>query len=382
MLNSQQPFIHPQVPSHSELEIATITHDFKNLLTIALGNLSLAQAELDASCKTRQKIIAAEKATQQALEMAQHLIAYAKTGIQPTAGTTHEVATILKDVIEWIRPTTATIIDADCPDHLGAVAMSALQLTRIFQNFIINALQATDHKGVLKIKGFVDHPHDQIDIEFQDNGCGMDYQTLQSIFKAGFTTKQEGQGLGLFQCKRLIEAINGQLEVESQVGEGTVFRVILPRLKQPIQDPSDVQPASIRAETTDKINNQRILVLEDDAHISQLAGHMLEHLGYQAELVHQPEEAVRLYRQARETGSPFQSVILDLSLKDQLDGQAVFERLKAYDPGLKAIISTGHTQHPIAENYRGYGFSARVLKPYNLNELKKALHESHANEVQ
>jgi len=119
----------------------------------------------------------------------------------------------------------------------------------------------------------------------------------------------------------------------------------------------------------------RILVMDDEASIRLLLSQMLTGSGYDVEPTKDGAEAVELYRKARESGQPFDAVILDLTVPGGMGGKEIIKKLLEIDPEVKAIVSSGYATDPIMSEYKKYGFSAVVTKPYSVSQMEETLHD-------
>jgi CheY-like chemotaxis protein len=126
-------------------------------------------------------------------------------------------------------------------------------------------------------------------------------------------------------------------------------------------------------EATPEPGSGRIVVPEDEAFIPELSGQMLRHSGYSPSTASDGKGAVREYRSAMASGTPFHAVILDLTIPGGMGGKAVVEQLRRIDPGVRAIVSSGYSNDPVMANYREHGFHAAIRKPYRIEELSHAL---------
>ncbi len=117
----------------------------------------------------------------------------------------------------------------------------------------------------------------------------------------------------------------------------------------------------------------KVLLMDDEERIRTVTGQILKMLGYEAELAPNGEEAIRMYREAMEAGSPFTAVILDLTIPGGMGGKEAIRKLLEIDPHVKAIVSSGYSSDPTMSRFREHGFSGIVAKPYRVAELKKVL---------
>ena len=199
-----------------------------------------------------------------------------------------------------------------------------------------------------------------------DTGSGIDPAILPRIFDPYFTTKTQGNGLGLATVYSIIKKHAGRIEVESTVGRGTTFRIWLPAAEHA---PVEKAPTNLPFSQF----NGRALLMDDEEAIQRLAVALLQRLGLEAKAVGDGNEALREYAVARAAGRPYDVVILDLTVPGGMGGRETMDRLRQIDPDVRAVVSSGYSSDPVVAQYQSHGFSAIVNKPYDLTELTKAL---------
>lgn len=119
----------------------------------------------------------------------------------------------------------------------------------------------------------------------------------------------------------------------------------------------------------------RILLMDDEQIILDVTQEVLKFLGYEVMFTRDGEAAIELYKQEKSAGNPFDVVILDLSVPDGMGGKETIGLLKTFDPDVKAVVSTGFSNDPAVLNFASYGFSAKLTKPYKINDLKMLLEQ-------
>jgi len=353
-----------------------IAHDFNNILTGILGNISFLQILIAENHQAQKPLAAAEKAARRAGELAQQLLTFAKGG-EPNKKIL-SLQTLVQEALSLslrgsnVRPLVAL------PDSLHALEADAGQLSQVLNNLIINGIQAMPGGGTLTITAANQLLADDnvlgleagnfIVLQIHDEGCGIQPENLAKIFDPYFSTKTSGTGLGLATSYSIIIRHNGRIRVDSVINRGTTFTIYLPSLGTStgnVAIPGPYQPL-IHAGGT-------ILVMDDEKMIRDIASALLSHLGYTVTTCTGGEEAILLYQAALQGGTPYRAVIMDLTIPGGLGGKEAAERLLALAPDAYLIVSSGYSNDPIMANYRQYGFSDAIAKPYSISEFEKIL---------
>jgi nitrogen-specific signal transduction histidine kinase/ActR/RegA family two-component response regulator len=355
-----------------------IAHDFNNILTVVLGNLALAALDLETSTEAARALREAEKATLRARDLTQQLLTFAKGG-EPV-----RAAVQLDSVVREI--TTFTLHGSKVkplfvvPEDLWPADADKGQIGRVVQNLVINAVQAMPEGGTVTItltNEQVDGltrlalpPGDYVQIAIADTGIGIKAEHLSRIFDPYFTTKQMGSGLGLAAVYSIVSKHRGAIDVESQIGSGATFRIWLPASHALVaaNDGSDVPVQKISL-------SGRVLFMDDEEPIRQMAKFLLRRFGFEVVCVADGAEVVRKYREAQNDGSPFVLVIVDLTVPGGMGGREAVAQLRAIDPHVRAIVSSGYSSDPVLANFREHGFSGVAAKPYEIGDLARVLRE-------
>lgn len=354
---------------------AGIAHDFNNLLTGILGYVSLAKAMANTDVNMAAYLTEVEQACQRATALTHQLLTFAKGGA-PVRHTVSLVELLTESVSFALRGAnvrSALQIVAD----LWPVHADAGQINQVIHNVLLNAVQAMPGGGTVQVRAdnvelvagaaFSLPEGRYVKITVQDHGCGIPKEVLSNVFDPYFTTKAEGSGLGLTTAYAIVTKHDGYITVASEVGAGTTVVIYLPA----------TQPALASAPTRPAIpqsGSGRILVMDDEEMICKLLRRMLESLGYTVECVQDGPEVVAAYQHARTAGQPFAAVILDHTIPGGMGGLETMPHLRAIDPQVTALISSGYANNAVMADWAGYGFSGVLAKPYTIKQLQETLY--------
>jgi PAS domain S-box-containing protein len=354
-----------------------IAHDFNNILTGILGNVSLAQMFLDETHKSYKPLCYAEKAALRAAELATQLLTFAKGGA-PVKKPLSLAESIKESVSLALRGANVNCVVRVAED-LHAVEADAGQMSQVFHNIIINAVQAMPGGGTLTIgaENVTLAAGNQlalpqgacVRVTFADEGCGMAQEMQHKIFDPYYTTKSGGSGLGLASVHSIVRKHDGHIGVRSAVGSGTVFTLHLPSIGAAITPAASAEP-SLAGGTEAK---GKVLVMDDEALIRNLATQLLQHLGYGVTSCANGEEAVTLYGAAMRSGAPFLAAIIDLTIPGGMGGKEAAQRILAIDPAARLIVSSGYSSDPVMADFVNHGFCAAMAKPYRVADLARAM---------
>jgi PAS domain S-box-containing protein len=352
-----------------------IAHDFNNLLQGVFGYISMAKVTLEQKEKSLAMLEQAEKALHMSVNLTTQLLTFSKGGkpvkkkipLQP----------VIENSAKFALSGSSADYRVELDTALWHVEADEGQIGQVIQNIVLNADQSMPLGGTIVIaaknaqgskKGMPQLPDEgkYIEISIKDNGVGISETYLSKIFDPYFTTKAKGSGLGLATCYSIIKNHGGIINVSSKMGEGTTFFIYLPAIEAEKEMPKPT-------ELTHFVRKGKILVMDDEEMVRNIAGDMIEALGHNAELTEHGEETIEKYKAAMESGHPFDIVILDLTIRGGMGGRETMERLIAVDPKIRAIVSSGFSDDSAVSNYHDYGFSARLTKPYKLEELGDTL---------
>jgi nitrogen-specific signal transduction histidine kinase len=360
-----------------------IAHDYNNLLTVIIGNISLIQSYLDPDDVIFGLLDEAYEASMIAKSLTQKLITFSKGGAPLKQATS--ISPMVKSATEFSLSGSNIKCEFKIPNNIHWVEIDKTQISQAIHNLVMNAREAMPKGGTIKVWAENFHITEKtngldigkyVRISIKDRGVGIAQENLQKIFDPYFSTKdrgtQKGMGLGLSICHSIIKKHKGDVWVESEIGLGTTFSVLLPAFEGEI---SEKKPTEKVKTTEEKplTGEGRILVMDDEKMIINLSGLLLNRLGYEAQFANDGSEAIEMYKKAMESGKPFRAVILDLTIRGGMGGKETIQNLIEIDPQVKGIVASGYSDDPVMKDYEKYGFKGVVVKPYSMHELGENL---------
>jgi PAS domain S-box-containing protein len=340
-----------------------LAHDFNNLLTGIMGNASLARVEVDERHPARGHLSAVLAASERAALLIRQMLAYAGKG--RVAISQMDLSGQVSEIVSLIRTSMAAnvLLDLQLAPDLPPVEADRAQLQQVIMNLAINGAEAIGTEaGTLRISTYARETESerQVVLEVSDTGCGMDDSTRARIFDPFYTTKFTGRGLGLSAVIGIIRAHHGFISVESSLGQGTTFTVVLPE--------------AVGDRGGDVRGYGHLLVAGDEELVRDMTRFTLERRGYTVETVAGAAGALEAIS-AR--NKHFDAILLDLN--ESLPEQTI-ERLQAIRPGLPVVLCSALTDSEANTRFGAYGIAAFVQKPYTAavlaRKVKQALRRS------
>jgi PAS domain S-box-containing protein len=351
-----------------------IAHNFNNFLTVILGNLSLAKMYTRKDEKVSRHLQEIESAIRQTRSLSEQFLTFAKGGKPLTSAVS--LHSLIEEASAFALSESKVYYEFSFTEDLPPVEIDSGQITQVIRNLLINADQSMQEGGTIRVRGEMLavsdkdgtlplQPGDYVALTITDEGAGILKQDLPKIFDPYFSTKEQGSGLGLTVCYSIVKKHGGHISVKSVEGEGTSFTVYLP-----------VSSGKTESDVTDDtlfLGKGKVLFMDDEGSVRQTASEMLTFLGYDMEFAGDGAEAVRLYKEAFCSGSPFDAVITDLTVCGGMGGKKAVHELLKIDPDVKAIVSSGYSNDALLSDYKKYGFYGVIAKPYRLQELGEVL---------
>ena len=350
-----------------------VAHDFNNYLTAILGNLSLAREQ--STDEVSAMLAGAEAATLDARTLTSQLLAISR------GGSTHkhpiEIAGAVEQSARFAGRGLQSRLVFGIRPSVWAVEADEGQIRQVIHNLVLNADQSMPGGGEIRVcvanrvltEGEVPDlaAGKWVHISVEDHGVGIAPDQRDQIFDPYFTTRVSGRGLGLAAAATIVRNHDGSITVDSELGRGSTFHVFLPAT--PVRPESGPEPGV----TIQPHGGGRLLIMDDEPTVREVAGRLAGHLGYDYELVADGAAAIEHYRRADDRGEPFDVVILDLTVPGGLGGREALPELFRIDPHIRAIACSGYAKSPVSSDPTRTGFAAFLAKPFNLRELGTVL---------
>lgn len=356
-----------------------LAHDFNNILTAVLGNISIARQSAPTGSDIRDALQDAERAALRARDLTHQLLTFAKGGVPIKKR--HDLAALVREAASFtVRGSASRCVYELAPDTWRA-EVDAGQITQAVQNLIINADQAMPNGGTITLRTFnrvlkageVAHlPAGRyVEIQVSDTGVGIPDHVRSRIFDPYFTTKTKGSGLGLTMCFSILQKHGGHIGVESTTGVGTTFTLLIPASEGP-----EPEPVAAEAAPREMSGRERILVMDDERPILALARRTLEKHGYLVLTAESGEEALRIFDAERAAGRAVDLAVLDITVPGGMGGRETLRRLRERDPQIPALVSSGYAHDEVMAQFKDAGFSGVIPKPYRVEDLLRAVRET------
>ena len=373
---SEQKHLESQLSHSQKMEaIGTlaggIAHDFNNLLMGIQGRTSLIMSDHDTSHPNFEHLKGIETYVKSAADLTAQLLAFARGGkyeVKPT-----ELNKLILNSAEMFgRTKKEIVIHKKLQQDLWVVEIDRSQIEQVLLNMYVNAWQSMPAGGELYletanvildqnyVKPYFIEPGKYIKISITDTGIGMDKATQERIFDPFFTTKEMGRGtgLGLASSYGIIKNHGGYIDVYSEKGKGSTFIICLPASeKKVVTDSKFTNDVSKGTET--------ILLVDDEEMIVEVGKELLKKIGYKVLIARSGETALQLYESNKDE---IDMVILDM-IMPEMGGGDTYDRLKAINPDIKVLLSSGYSINGQAAEILERGCNGFIQKPFNLANL-------------
>lgn len=359
-----------------------IAHDFNNMLGVILGHTEMAAVQMDPSQPLYFQLQEIRKAAERSADLTRQLLAFARK--QTIAPVVLDLNLSVEAILQMLRRLIGEDIDlAWRPSSaLWPLCMDPSQIDQILANLCVNARDAIAGVGKVTIETdnvvfdqsyCDDHPEfapgQYVMLAVSDNGCGMSKEILGKLFEPFFTTKETGKGtgLGLPMVYGIVRQNNGFINVYSEPGQGTTFKIYLPRHDGPdkVSEPESRSDALVRGHET-------ILLVEDEPALLKLTATILDRQGYTVLAAATPGEAIRL---AQEHAENIHLLVTDVVMPE-MNGRDLAKHLKSLYPNLKCLFMSGYTANVIAHHGVLDEEVHFIQKPFTMKDIAEKVREA------
>ncbi len=354
-----------------------IAHDFNNLLTGILGSAELALLRLEPGHAARPRVEAIPPIARRATELCRELLAYSGRARFDVIAV--DLSALVRDMDELLRVSVPkkTRIECELAEGLPAIVGDPTQLRQIVLNLVINAAEAMEGSGEVRIRTkrvhcsaaelVSDHVRetppagDYVALEVSDTGPGMSEAVRGRLFDPFFTTKFSGRGLGLAAVLGIVLGHRGTVQVASEPGKGSSFRLLLP-----VAEGAVVGTRAVAAEAR-WTGRGRVLLVDDEPSVREVGADMLAHLGFEVTVADGGRRAIEMFRA---TADAFSLAIVDLTMPD-LSGVEVARELLRIRPDAAVLVASGYSEEEGEVLLQREGVRGFLAKPFSLEELRQ-----------
>ncbi len=355
-----------------------IAHDFNNILSAILGYSELALDDANQGRSNPTYISQVYRAGQRARDLVQQILTFSRQ--TETESKPIQIQPIIKEALKLLRPSLPSTIDIQVEVRSDAIVRAdPIQIHQVILNLCTNASHAMRNGGGrLRVALFEEElladgnpiagliPGRYLKLEVSDTGHGIDPLVIDRIFDPYFTTKEknEGTGMGLAVVQGIVRGCGGAIKASSRPGQGAVFSVYFP-----IIAPTTASHAV--SQEFIPLGRERILFVDDEAALADLAKEILGRLGYRVTVHTDSLEALSLFEHQPRA---FDLIMTDMTMP-QITGDAFAERCRAIRPDIPIIICTGYSQKVTPEMMDRLGIGALIMKPLVRNKLGIAVRQ-------
>ena len=357
-----------------------VAHDFNNMLGVIIGHSELAMQNIDPNMPLYSDLIEIKKAAKRSADLTRQLLAFARR--QTSSPITIDLNDTVSGMLKMIRRLIGEDIDLTWSPglNLWSVKMDPSQIDQILANLCVNARDAIDGVGKITIET-TNMGVDEIDLNdnpdfnlgnyvmltVSDDGCGMNKETLDNLFEPFFTTKDvgEGTGLGLSTVYGIVKQNDGFINVYSEPGVGSSFKIYFPRT---IQDKAENEKPAV---TEIVGGTETVLMVEDEGSILRMGKTMLERLGYTVLPARRPDDALAIAEQHK---GPIHLLVTDVVMP-KMNGKELKAQIEKCIPNIKAIFMSGYTADVITQRGIIQDDINFLQKPFTIDSIATKVRE-------
>ncbi len=357
-----------------------IAHDVNNLLgpvTIRLTDLIQHVGDQPAIRTELQTIFHGLK---RARQFTSQVVTACKA--QPKANEPIDLVPLIQDTVKFASAGANVQVRMHLASPLRWPIADGVKISQVLQNLILNGIQSMPQGGYMDVEAeditfelgqdAVLRPGHYVRVVVRDRGCGISPEDQKRLFRESFTTKTDGNGIGLTTCKRFVKDCDGDIRVNSQLNVGTEFVLLLPSVNAPSVVPET--PAQNAAPVPLKLGQGRVLLVDDEDDLRKVAHLILKRCGYQVTETDNGQDAVAMYQSLSRAGTPPDVVLMDLTLRGGMNGGETAAEILKFDPEARLVVTSGSVNEEVQMSFLERGFVGVLPKPYEAGELTQMVH--------
>lgn len=365
-----------------------VAQELNNLLTVQMGNLSMARLLTQPNSETAKYLADAVDAANRSQAVVSQLFSLSSEGSPGPASPQGPSGNVNLD--QLVRELALEVVPAGSIARLEYVnkcrsacaVASRPALKEALKNLLTNALESMTQRGIIRVDQNIEvvhagdtsahhlSPGEYVVLRIRDQGCGISEHIIHKVFDPYFTTKDGHQGLGLSYAFSIITKLRGTILISSQERASTLVTVFLPAVRGTTGETASIPVQAPGVTPSHKVVPKRILLMDDEKFVREFVAAMLEQHGYEVTSTVEGSETISEFTKALTEDRPYDLIILDLLVPEGVGGESAFAVLRSMQDDVKAIATTGYPNHHIMQNPERYGFSGSIAKPFKMDQLE------------
>ena len=357
-----------------------IAHDVNNLLGPVTVRLSDLVQKSEAKTELHEELQLIFSGLKRARQFTSQVVSACKAS--PHDKQPVDLREVVHDTVKFASAGSNVQVHVRMADHLRWPVADGVKVSQVLQNLILNGIQAMPQGGYMDVEAdnldiglgqdAVLKPGQYVKLTVRDRGCGIAPENLNRLFRETFTTKPDGNGIGLTTCKRFIKAMDGDIHVTSRLNVGTEFSVLLPAVPEPAKEVVAEKASMDRAANAPvplKNGQGRVLIVDDEDDLRKVAQMILKRCGYEVIECDNGQDAIKIYQSLSRSGKAPDIVLMDLTLRGGMNGGETADEILKFDPDARLVVTSGSVNQDVQMTFLEKGFLGVLPKPYEAGEL-------------
>jgi len=362
-----------------------IAHDVNNLLgpvTIRLSDLVQKANGFDPGLQEELQLIFS--GLKRAKQFTSQVVTACKASPQARTKKPVDLVPLVRDTVKFAAAGANVQVNVRLGDTLRWAVADSTKVSQVLQNLILNGIQAMPQGGHMDVdvenmdialgQDAVLKPGLYVRLAVRDRGCGIAPENLARLFRESFTTKTDGNGIGLTTCKRFIKEHEGDIRVTSRLNIGTEFTVLLPAVPPPAPESGAAAAPTVNTPVPLKHGQGRVLIVDDEDDLRKVAHMILKRCGFDVVETDNGQDAIKIYQSLARTGTTPDVVLMDLTLRGGMNGGETAAEILKFDPDARLVVTSGSVNEDVQMTFLEKGFVGVLAKPYEAGELTQMVH--------